>query len=132
MSKLEDVRHRFEWDAANFAAIYKADSSVASRWVNRVFRRAVFVRYDVTMTESADVRGKSVLDIGCGSGVYSVELARRGASRVLGLDFSGPMLDIARASARETGVDRTTEFIRAEFLEHDFGAETFDVTIAMG
>ena len=132
MAKLEDVRHRFEWDAANFAAIYDADSSAASRWLNRVLRRAVFVRYDVAIKESGDVHGKSLLDIGCGSGVYSTELARRGAKRVLGLDFSGPMLDIARASAREARVEGATDFLQGEFLSHDFGTETFDVTIAMG
>jgi 2-polyprenyl-3-methyl-5-hydroxy-6-metoxy-1,4-benzoquinol methylase len=132
MSKLEEVRHRFEWDAANFAGIYGEDSSAASRLLNRVLRRAVFVRYDVAMTESGDVRGRSILDIGCGSGVYSIELARRGARRVLGLDFSGPMLDIARASARKSGTDGVAEFVQGEFLEHDFGTEKFDVTIAMG
>src|SRR2546421_3166006 len=99
MSKLEEVKHRFEWDAANFAAIYDG-STFASRWFQRLFRKAIFVRYDVAMTESADIAGKSVLDIGCGSGVYSIELAKRGAKRVLALDFSDPMLAIARETAR--------------------------------
>ncbi len=131
MSKLEEVRHRFEWDAAGFAAIYGSDS-LASRWFNRVFRQAVFARYEIAMRESGDVAGQAVLDIGCGSGVYSIELARRGARRVLGLDFSEPMLEIARRSAREAGVAAAIEFARGEFLAHDFGGETFDVAIAMG
>jgi 2-polyprenyl-3-methyl-5-hydroxy-6-metoxy-1,4-benzoquinol methylase len=130
MSKLDDLRHRFEWDAQNFAAIY-GDESTVSRLFNRVFRKAVFVRYDVTMRESGDVSGKSIVDIGCGSGIYSIELARRGARRVVGLDFSAPMLDIARASARKAGV-ATTEFVQDEFLAHDFETEKFDVSIAMG
>jgi 2-polyprenyl-3-methyl-5-hydroxy-6-metoxy-1,4-benzoquinol methylase len=131
MSKLEEVKHRFEWDAAGFAAIYESDS-LASRWFNRVFRRAVFARYEIAMRESGDVTGKAILDIGCGSGVYSIELARRGARRVLGLDFSEPMLEIARRSAQGAGVGDAVEFRRGEFLAHDFGAETFDVAIAMG
>lgn len=131
MSKLEEVKHRFEWDAAGFAAIYQSDS-VASRLFNRVFRQAVFARYEIAMRESGDVAGKAILDIGCGSGIYSVELARRGARRVLGLDFSEPMLEIARRSAEDAGAAAAVEFRRGEFLAHDFGAETFDVSIAMG
>jgi 2-polyprenyl-3-methyl-5-hydroxy-6-metoxy-1,4-benzoquinol methylase len=131
MSKLDEVRHRFEWDAAGFAGIYGSDS-LARRWFNRVFRKAVFARYEVAMRESGDVAGKAVLDIGCGSGVYATELARRGARRVLGLDFSEPMLELARRGAREAGVGAAVELVRGEFLAHDFGGETFDVSIAMG
>jgi 2-polyprenyl-3-methyl-5-hydroxy-6-metoxy-1,4-benzoquinol methylase len=131
MSKLEEVQHRFEWDAAGFAAIYQSDS-LAWRWFNRVFRKAIFARYEIAMRESGDVAGKSILDIGCGSGVYAIELAKRGARRVLGLDFSEPMLEIARRSAREAGVGGALDLQRGEFLAHDFGAETFDVAIAMG
>jgi 2-polyprenyl-3-methyl-5-hydroxy-6-metoxy-1,4-benzoquinol methylase len=131
MSKLEEVRHRFEWDAEGFAAIYRSDS-LASRWFNRVFRKAIFARYEIAMRESGDVRGKAILDIGCGSGVYSIELARRGARRVVGLDFSEPMLEIARRDARAAGVEPAIELRRGEFLAHDFGGETFDVAIAMG
>jgi 2-polyprenyl-3-methyl-5-hydroxy-6-metoxy-1,4-benzoquinol methylase len=131
MSKLEEVRHRFEWDAAGFAAIYHSESP-ATRWFNRVFRKAIFARYEIAMREAGDPTGKAILDIGCGSGVYSIELARRGARRVVGLDFSEPMLEIARRSAREAGVGGAVDLQRGEFLSHDFGAETFDVTIAMG
>jgi 2-polyprenyl-3-methyl-5-hydroxy-6-metoxy-1,4-benzoquinol methylase len=130
VSKPEEVKHRFEWDAQSFAGIY--GDSLVSRSFNRIFRKAVFDRYMVTMTESGDPRDKSVLDIGCGSGVYSIELARRGARRVLGIDFSESMLAIARASAKKIGVAERIEFVRDEFLGHDFGDERFDVSIAMG
>jgi ubiquinone/menaquinone biosynthesis C-methylase UbiE len=129
VSRLEDVKYRFEWDAANFAGIYTG--SPLSRWFNRVFRKAVFIRYDVAMRESGDVHGKSIVDIGCGSGVYTIELARRGAKRVLGLDFSAPMLELARAGARDAKVD-SAEFVQGEFLGYDFNGEMFDVSIAMG
>jgi 2-polyprenyl-3-methyl-5-hydroxy-6-metoxy-1,4-benzoquinol methylase len=131
MSKLDDVKHRFEWDAENFAAIYDG-SSRAGRWFQRLFRKAVFVRYQVAMAESGDIAGKSVLDIGCGSGVYCIELAKRGATRVLGIDFSESMLSIARDAARSHGVADRIEFISGEFMKHDFGEERFDLSIAMG
>src|SRR5206468_2023792 len=65
------------------------------------------------------------------SGVYSVDFARRGASRVLGIDFSQNMLDLARKEAELHGVASRCEFVTANFLEVDLAKE-FDVAIAMG
>ncbi|MFC8225212.1 class I SAM-dependent methyltransferase [Streptomyces sp. NPDC057287] len=44
-----------------------------------------------------DVNGRSVLDLASGTGFYSREFKRRGASRVLGVDISSVMVDAARA-----------------------------------
>ncbi|WP_369382152.1 class I SAM-dependent methyltransferase [Streptomyces sp. cg36] len=43
-----------------------------------------------------DVRGKSVLDLACGTGFYSRELKRRGAADVFGVDISVEMIAAAR------------------------------------
>lgn len=43
-----------------------------------------------------DVRGKSILDLACGTGFYSREFKRRGATDVLGIDISGEMVAVAR------------------------------------
>jgi SAM-dependent methyltransferase len=51
-----------------------------------------------------DVNGARVLDIGCGSGTYSTWLAERGA-KVFGLDLSSTMISLARARARERGIE---------------------------
>ena len=45
-----------------------------------------------------DLSGKSVLDIGCNAGFYSLEMKRRGAERVLGIDFDERYLAQARCS----------------------------------
>lgn len=47
-----------------------------------------------------DVSGKSVLDLACGTGFYSREFKRRGATDVLGVDISAEMIAAARASER--------------------------------
>ncbi|MGW6415562.1 class I SAM-dependent methyltransferase [Streptomyces sp. NPDC055055] len=44
-----------------------------------------------------DVRGRSVLDLACGTGFYSREFRRRGAADVLGIDISGEMVAVARS-----------------------------------
>ncbi|GGV19188.1 hypothetical protein GCM10010495_37650 [Kitasatospora herbaricolor] len=44
-----------------------------------------------------DVKGRSILDLASGTGFYSREFKRRGASHVLGVDISSAMVDAARA-----------------------------------
>ena len=93
MSTTDEVRERFEWDARDFDSIYRASNSRMGYWANRILRKAIFERYRITFEESGDVTGKSILDIGCGSGIYDAEFIRRGAGRVVGVDFSEPMLE---------------------------------------
>jgi tRNA (mo5U34)-methyltransferase len=78
-----------------------------------------------------DLSGKSVLDIGCNAGFYSMEMKRRGADRVLGLDHDDHYLAQARFAAETLGYDNI------EFRNHsvyDVGSlgERFDVVIFMG
>jgi SAM-dependent methyltransferase len=55
------------------------------------------------------VRGKTVLDFGCGSGTEAAEMVEHGARRVIGVDIDEESLDRARDQARNRGVaDRTT------------------------
>jgi tRNA (mo5U34)-methyltransferase len=71
-----------------------------------------------------------VLDIGCNGGFYSLEMKKRGAQRVLGVDFDDDYLEQARFAAQVTGHD--IEFRKLSV--YDLGAlgETFDVVLFMG
>lgn len=51
----------------------------------------------------ARITGRTVLDFGCGTGREAVELAQRGAARVIGLDIQEPALESARRHARISG-----------------------------
>jgi cyclopropane fatty-acyl-phospholipid synthase-like methyltransferase len=130
-SHKDTVRRRFERDAEGFDAIYRLERSAFWRYVNQTLRKAVFERYEITFRQAGDVTDKKVLDVGCGSGVYSVDFARRGARRVLGVDFSENMLDLARREAEQHGVADRCEFVLADFMELDL-EERFDVSVAMG
>src|SRR5436853_3185203 len=48
-----------------------------------------------------DLQGASVLDIACNAGFYCIELKRRNAGRVLGIDLEDRCLEQARFAARE-------------------------------
>lgn len=50
------------------------------------------------------IRGRTVMDFGCGEGVEAVELALHGASHVVGVDIVESALERARQRARESGV----------------------------
>jgi tRNA (mo5U34)-methyltransferase len=78
----------------------------------------------------ADLAGKTVLDIGCNAGFYSLEMKRRGAERVLGLDTVDDYLAQAHFAAEISGLD--IEFRKLSV--YDVGAlhEKFDIVIFMG
>ncbi len=78
----------------------------------------------------ADLTGKSVLDIGCNGGFYSIEMKRRGADRVLGVDFDERYLAQARFAAEVSGQD--IEFRRLSVYDLAALGERFDVVLFMG
>lgn len=63
----------------------------------------------------APAAGERLLDIGCGSGGSTLDLARRvgPGGQVLGLDISAPMLGLARRRAAEAGLDNV-RFVEAD------------------
>jgi tRNA (mo5U34)-methyltransferase len=78
-----------------------------------------------------DLTGKSVLDIGCNAGFYSFEMKRRGASRIVAIDFDDYYLNQARFAAEVQGFD-DIDFRRMSV--YDIGAlrEQFDLVLFMG
>ncbi|HVY44735.1 MAG TPA: TIGR04290 family methyltransferase [Minicystis sp.] len=77
-----------------------------------------------------DLSGKTVLDVGCNAGFYAIEMKRRGAARVVGIDSDEGYLAQARFAAEVTGVDIEL----AKLDVYDVGAlgERFDVVLFMG
>jgi tRNA (mo5U34)-methyltransferase len=73
---------------------------------------------------------KSVLDIGCNAGFYSMEMKRRGADRVLGIDFDDRYLAQARFAAEVEGAD--IEFRKLSVYDLAALGERFDLVIFMG
>jgi SAM-dependent methyltransferase len=57
------------------------------------------------------IAGKVVIDFGCGEGCDAVEMARRGARRVIGVDIREDVLGAARHKARSAGVQARCSFV---------------------
>jgi tRNA (mo5U34)-methyltransferase len=77
-----------------------------------------------------DLSGKTALDIGCNAGFYAIELARRGAERVVGIDFDERYLRQAQLAAEVSGVE--IELRKLSVYEIEALAERFDVVLFMG
>ncbi|SJZ93771.1 TIGR04290 family methyltransferase [Consotaella salsifontis] len=78
----------------------------------------------------ADLEGRSVLDIGCNAGFYSIEMKRRNAGRVVAIDSDPHYLRQAEFASRHAGVDIELR----QMSVYDVGklGETFDLVIFMG
>jgi tRNA (mo5U34)-methyltransferase len=77
-----------------------------------------------------DLQGASVLDIGCNAGFYSIELKRRGAGRVVGVDVDERYLEQGRFAAQTLGFD--IEFVKSSVYHVDDIPGQFDYVLFLG
>ncbi|MFI4940223.1 MAG: bifunctional 2-polyprenyl-6-hydroxyphenol methylase/3-demethylubiquinol 3-O-methyltransferase UbiG, partial [Burkholderiales bacterium] len=96
LKKFSDLAHRW-WDpTSEFRPLHEINP-LRLEWINA----------------RAPLRGKAVLDIGCGGGILSESMARKGAD-VTGIDLSEKALKIADLHSLESGVTVRYEMIAAE------------------
>lgn len=77
-----------------------------------------------------DLSGKSVLDVGCNAGFYSIQMKKRGAERVVGIDTDEKYLDQARFAAKVNGIE--IEFRNLSVYRVAELREQFDLVLFMG
>ena len=73
-----------------------------------------------------------ILDIGCGSGVPTMELARLGQGEVIGIDIDQPALDKLTKKIREAGFSNRVQAINCSILDMVFPDESFDIIWSEG
>jgi tRNA (mo5U34)-methyltransferase len=78
----------------------------------------------------ADLQGRTVLDIGCNAGFYSIEMKRRGAERVVAMDSDADYLNQARFAAEVSGVE--LEFHELSVYDVATLRERFDIVLFLG
>src|SRR5437763_5109381 len=83
-------------------------------------------RYDSLLLSLVPSEAVDVLEIGCGLGRLTAELAK-GHRQIMGIDLSPEMIE--RARQRVDAILRVS-FFCGDFLEHDFGAQRFDCVIS--
>jgi len=78
-----------------------------------------------------EIRGKEVLDSGCGTGIFSTIFAMKGAKNVIGIDISEGSLSTARALKAKHQLENL-QFQKQNMLELPFHDDLFDIVWAWG
>jgi ubiquinone/menaquinone biosynthesis C-methylase UbiE len=76
-----------------------------------------------TLSLLKNVKGKKILDLGCGTGIYAKILKRRGAI-VSGIDLSSKMIEIAKQNVKEV------DFRVGSVYKLPYKSRTFDIVLA--
>jgi SAM-dependent methyltransferase len=118
------VRDHFRKKAFSFDHLYDEEHAL-----QRTIRPGLFRRREFALDVVRSYEEPRVLDVGCGSARVGELALEAGASRYVGVDFSEPMLDLAR--------ERLARFDdRVELLHGDFRTValygSFDVVLALG
>ena len=73
-----------------------------------------------------------ILDIGCGSGVPTIELARLSDGEIIGIDINQSLLDKLNSKTEEEGFSSRVKTMKCSLFEMDFPDESFDIIWAEG
>jgi SAM-dependent methyltransferase len=118
------VRRRFSTKAQQFDDLYEDERPLV-----RLLRPGLFRRRQLAVETVVRYGQPSVLDVGCGSGRIGEFVLEAGAGPYLGIDFSEPMIELARA--RLERFDEHVRLVRGDFLTADLEG-AFDVVLGLG
>jgi SAM-dependent methyltransferase len=77
-----------------------------------------------------DVRGRTVLDFGCGSGENTIALVRR-AANVIAIDISPHLIQLAERRLALNGLDGTARFVVASAHDLPFDDQSVDIVVGI-
>jgi len=131
MTQHSEDQVRWEREAAFFdqeaeaamARIRPVDPETIKRY-GELRRRRFSKEYRFRVMGS--LKGKSVLDVGCGDGENAMNFAKLGA-RVTGIDISPKAIELAERRAAVNGVSALTSFVCSPLETADFAERSFDV-----
>jgi SAM-dependent methyltransferase len=129
----EVLRQREYWNREidSFDAIYSRRKNRFSQWLDRTFRKDMFERYEYTLAHAEPIRGRDFLDVGCGTGRYVFDLARRGCRHATGIDISEHMIDHCRRTAEDSHLSGKVEFTLTDLINYT-PAQRYHVCIGIG
>lgn len=107
-------------------------TEMVSRMDKDIFREnlAKYTRKAFQMLPRLD--NPSILDIGCGSGVPTMELARLCNGQIIGVDINQPLLDTFTRKIEQAGLSDRVRSVKCSMFELDFPDETFDIIWSEG
>ena len=129
----ELARQKNFWneEIGSFDSIYSHRKGRVGNILDTIFRWDMYERFNYTLKHAEPIRDATFLDVGCGTGRYSLELARRGARRVVGLDIAEEMVKVCAERASKEALQETTSFIHTDLTAYQPDSR-FDVAIGIG
>ncbi len=79
--------------------------------------------------EGMGIKDKTILDFGCGDGIHAFELARRKAKKIIGIDLSEQMINLAQNRLQKDNFTNLN-FLLADGSQLPFENEVFDIVLA--
>jgi 2-polyprenyl-3-methyl-5-hydroxy-6-metoxy-1,4-benzoquinol methylase len=117
--------------AEEFDQIYTGRKGSMGRMLDQWLRKDIYQRFDWVMDRAGDVRGQRICDVGCGTGRFAAEFAKRGAEHVLGVDLAPEMIRLSKELAARENVCDKCDFVVSDVLNWKTD-QTYDLTIAIG
>lgn len=115
LAKFSELAHRW-WDPTSEFKPLHAINPLRLAWIE---------------SEVGGLKGRRIVDVGCGGGLLAEAMARQGASAVLGIDLAVKPLRVAQLHALEAGVENAEyREVSAETLAEE-SAGCFDVVTCM-
>ena len=99
---IKDNVQRFDADVLECGSYAYTQEHLSARTAN--------ARISQSVAQSFDFTGKSVLDLGCGDGAYTVEFAALGVREIVGVDPAAVAIEAGTKRARSLGLDKIVRF----------------------
>ncbi|MBN1294605.1 MAG: methyltransferase domain-containing protein [Candidatus Latescibacteria bacterium] len=125
----QKVQSYFHRSAADFDRLYNKNGYLSTIF-NTLFRKALYKRTDETIKELKNSNCKSVLDVGCGTGVNAIQFIYNGCETVTGVDYAEGMIALAKQQTPQE-VTSKINYIAADFMNWECNKK-FDAVVALG
>ena len=130
-NEIQAQRAFWNSEADAFQSIYTHRKSKFFNTLDQIFRKDMYERYQFTIANCEPIKGRTFLDVGCGNALYSLELARRGAAKVIGIDIAEVMIGLCKKAAEAENLSDRCTFIQTDLLEYNPDSK-FDVSFGIG
>jgi predicted TPR repeat methyltransferase len=118
-------------EVRQFDSIYSRDKNIVYNYLDSLFRWDMFARFQFTMDHAEPIENHTFIDIGCGTGRYVIELGRKKAQRVVGIDIAEAMIKISQERVIQEHLEERCIFIHGNPLSYQ-STEKFNVSIGIG
>lgn len=132
-NEIEEVKNFFNSYSRTFSSIYSEDDksrSLFDKLMDKMFRQAVYARYELTLKETIKDEIKTVLDVGCGPGHHTVAFLNQGKT-VTALDVADEMVELTKSKVKQINKIEDCDFIVSDYMTHNF-EKKFDAIAVLG